>query len=83
MGNECKNKNREKKCFFCNELSDDTQNHHLVPKFLTEFFPNLTGRGGTIDLCPHCHEKVHYLLEPIQIALKYEVKLPQKETNTK
>jgi len=36
---------------------------------MTKFYPNLKGKGGTIDLCPTCHDKVHYILEPIHLAL--------------
>ena len=46
-----------------------------MPKFMTEFFPNLVSKGGTIDLCQYCHEKVHFILEPIRFALKYEIEL--------
>jgi len=62
----------EDRCFLCGEAGE-LQRHHLVPKFITRFYPNLKGKGGTIDLCPTCHDKVHYLLEPIHLVLKHEV----------
>jgi len=65
----------EDACFLCSEKMEELQEHHLVPKFMTRFYPNLKGKGGTIDLCPTCHDKVHYLLEPIRLALKHEVDL--------
>jgi len=65
----------EDRCFLCGEPSEELQEHHLVPKFMTKFYPDLKGRGGTMDLCPTCHDKVHYLLEPIRLALKHEVDL--------
>jgi len=67
-------------CFFCDE-SGELQNHHLVPKFMTKFYPDLKGKGGTIDLCPTCHDKVHYILEPIHLALKHEVELENQEVS--
>jgi len=74
------NSNQEDACFFCGG-SGGLQSHHLVPKFMTKFYPDLKGRGGTIDLCPTCHDKVHYLLEPIHLALKHEVELEASEEN--
>jgi len=44
-----------------------------------EILPEPQGEGGTIDLCPTCHDKVHYLLEPIHLALKHEVELENQE----
>jgi len=32
-------------------------------------------------LCPTCHDKVHYILEPIHLALKHEVELEASEEN--
>jgi len=77
------NKDRNQKddaCFFCDKL-EELQEHHLVPKFITKFYPDLKGKGGTIDLCPTCHDKVHYLLEPIRLALKHEVDLNAQDGN--
>jgi len=77
------NENRSQKndaCFFCDK-SEELQNHHLVPKFMTKFYPNLKGKGGTIDLCSTCHDKVHYILEPIHLALKHEVELDNQEAS--
>ncbi|KXB04350.1 hypothetical protein AKJ48_02885 [candidate division MSBL1 archaeon SCGC-AAA261O19] len=39
------NKETEKSCFLCNEQSGDIQSHHLVPKFMTEFFSELNWQG--------------------------------------
>jgi len=79
MSDEVRNQKGDA-CFFC-DRSGELQNHHLVPKFMTKFYPNLKGKGGTIDLCPTCHDKVHYLLEPIHLALKHEVELDNQEAS--
>jgi len=79
MSDEVRNQ-KDDACFFC-DRSGELQNHHLVPKFMTKFYPNLKGKGGTIDLCPTCHDKVHYLLEPIRLALKHEVELVNQEVS--
>jgi len=77
------NENQSQKgdaCFFCGR-SGELRSHHLVPKFMTKFYPNLKGKGGTIDLCPTCHDKVHYILEPIHLALEHEVELNNQEAS--
>jgi len=73
------NRNQKDSCFLCGKQSNPLQEHHLVPKFMTKFYPNLKGKGGTIDLCSTCHDKVHYILEPIHLALKHEVELDNQE----
>jgi len=39
------NANQEDACFFCGG-SGELQSHHLVPKFMTKFYPNLKGKAG-------------------------------------
>jgi len=78
LGKKMSEEESEDRCFLCGE-AEELREHHLVPKFMTRFYPSLKGRGGTIDLCPTCHDKVHYLLEPIRLALKHEVELEASE----
>jgi len=57
-------------CPFCGETDErKMESHHLIPKFLTELFPELKGKGGTIILCANCHRLLHWLLKPIEDAL--------------
>lgn len=63
------------KCIFCRDEVESGTMHHMVPSFMTKMdkFSGWKGTGGQITVCRRCHTILHFVLEPIEIALKEEL----------
>lgn len=48
-------------CYFCGDRNEEIELHNIIPETITNIEEI---KGGYIEICSNCHNKLHQLLDP-------------------